>query len=166
MNATDAFLRQLDDTWSHRWESLCSALDGVTEEEAAWQAPSYADEEREDGWPAPGTIAWQAAHVAHCKRYYTELVAQRGDAPGRPPLPERSACTSFAAIRAELESAHAAQRAGIAALSEADYGLRCGNGMPLSEFLAMAIRHDAWHAAQIVVVRRLFRTRHGSGPPA
>ena len=75
MTGIDTFLLQFDHAWGHDFESLAAALDGVTEEEAAWQAPAYAGAEREDGWPPPGSIHWQVAHVAHCKRYYTDLIA-------------------------------------------------------------------------------------------
>jgi len=160
MKAKDAFLRQLDDAWAHKWESLSAVLEGVTEEEANWQAPCYASEEREEGWPAPGTVRWQVAHVAHCKRYYTKFVR----APGvleRPQADARVPPATFAAEVAALKEAHAAQRAALDALDDGDLAKPVGNGMPMDEFLAMAIRHDAWHGAQIAVARRLFR-HHGA----
>ena len=153
-----SFLRMFDDGWGHPFESFVEALEGVTAEEAAWQAPCYAGEEREEGWPPPGTIAWQVAHVAHCKRYYTKLIRERAK-PGRPDADPRPPCADFAAERAELEAAHREQRDAIAAITDADLQDKVGNGMTLDEFLAMAIRHDIWHAAQIAVARRLFRTR-------
>ena len=160
MKAVDAFLRQLDDAWSHKWESLNAVLEGVTDAEAEWQAPCYAAEEREDGWPAPGTVRWQVAHVAHCKRYYTKFIR----APGvteRPEADPRVLPRDFAAEMAALRETHAAQRGALAALSDADLGKPVGNGMGMAEFLAMAIRHDTWHAAQIAVARRLYRASGG-----
>jgi uncharacterized damage-inducible protein DinB len=32
--------------------------------------------------------------------------------------------------------------------------------MTVAEFLLMVIRHEAWHAGQIVVIRRLHRWSH------
>ena len=63
VTGVETYLRQLDDAWEHKWESLRAVLDGVSEEEAAWQPPCYAAEEREEGWPPPGTIRWQVAHI-------------------------------------------------------------------------------------------------------
>ena len=37
---------------------------GVSEDEAFWPAPAYRAEAPEAGWPNPGTIAWQVAHLA------------------------------------------------------------------------------------------------------
>ena len=152
-----AYLRIFDDAWSHDWESMGAVLDGVTEEEARYQAPCYAGEEPEKDWPAPGSIWWQVAHVRHCKAYYTVLIEQRGAEPERPPVPPFAPSPDFAAARRALEDAHAAQRVAIAALTDADLALKVGNGMVLPEFLAMAIRHDTWHAGQIAVARRLWR---------
>ena len=85
---------------------LCE-VDGVTEEEAAWQAACYAADDREEGWPAPGTVAWQAAHVAHCKRYYTRILERVGEAD--PPEAEPwTPLATYAEIRAAL-AAHTNQ---------------------------------------------------------
>ena len=158
MNAVAVYLRQLDDAWAHRWESLTAVLEGVTEKEADWQAPAYAAEDREEGWPAPGTVRWQVAHIAHCKRYYTKFIRAPGVSE-RPPAEPRTPLATFAAEVGALEEAHAAQRTALAALRDADLEEPVGNGMPMAEFLAMAIRHDAWHGAQIAVARRLYRHR-------
>lgn len=158
MRAADLLLLAFDHAWGHRWESLSEVLKGLTPEEAAWQAPAYAGAEHEAGWPRPGTIHWQVAHVAHCKRHYTEFLTQR-DRSGRPPAPPRPPDLDWAAERAGLEAAHAAQRIAIAGLSDADLGAQVGNAMSVAEFVAMCTRHDVWHAAQIAVARRLYRTR-------
>ncbi len=157
MSAVEAFLRQLDDGWAHKWESLTEATRDVTEEEAFFQAACYADDEREEGWPPPGSIAWQVAHVAHCKRYYTLLICERGRSVERPESGPFTPRDSFAAYLAELEAAHLEQRAAIAEVRPDELSLLAGNSMPMDEFLAMAIRHDVWHAAQIAVGRRLYR---------
>ena len=158
MTGVEAFLKQLDHAWKHKWESLEAALHDVTEEEATWQARCYRKVEREEGWPPPGTIRWQVAHIAHCKRHYTDFIKAPGSSE-RPPVPERKPTATFAEDRVELAEAHGAQRDAIASLSDSDLELPVGNGMPLGEFLAMAIRHDTWHAAQITVARRLWRAR-------
>jgi hypothetical protein len=154
----DVLLLAFDHAWEHKWESLQGALRGVGPEEAAWQAPAYATAEREDGWPLPGSMAWQVAHLAHCTRYYTALILQRGR-PGEPATPPRPPHQGFEEEVAGLRAAHAAQRAAIAALSDADLELRVGNGMGLVEFVTTCTRHDVWHAAQIAVARRLYRER-------
>jgi len=158
MGAIDAYLRQFDDAWEHKWESLRSVLEGVGEAEAAWQAPCYRAEEHEEGWPPPGSVQWQVAHLAHCKRYYTKLIRARGQE-GRPPVPEREDADGVAGELAALEAVHRAQRAEIEALREEDLDRKVGTGMPLDEFLAMIVRHDIWHASQIAVARRLWRER-------
>lgn len=158
MSEIDAYLNQLDEAWSHPFESMSSALDGVTDDEAFWQAPCYADEEREEGWPPPGTIAWQIAHVAHCKRHYTDYFRRAGETE-RPPVEPWTPVETLAELRAALVAAHTEQRAAIASLGDAGLDLTAGNDMPFREFLAMCIRHDSWHASQIAVARRLYRTR-------
>jgi uncharacterized damage-inducible protein DinB len=158
MTAAAVHLRHLDDAWSHRWEGLREALAGMTEEEASWQAPCYAAEPREEGWPPPGTIAWQIAHVAHCKRYYAAMLHRLG-ATERPPEVPWSPPATLAGLLGALEAAHGAERDAVAALTDADLPRRAPNGMTASEFVAMCVRHATWHAAQIAVARRLFRTR-------
>ena len=158
MTAVDQILRAFDDAWAHRWESLGSVCDDVSDEAAYWQAPCYAADEAESGWPPPGTIAWQVAHVAHCKRHYAAMVRSRKDAEP-PPVVPRTPVSGYAAERKALEAAHTEQREAIAAVTDAELDdMACGK-MVLAEFLAMTIRHDTWHAAQIAVARRLFRTR-------
>jgi len=158
MSAIETLLRGLDDAWAHKWESLTGTLAGVAEEEAAWQAPCYAAEEPEAGWPLPGTTLWQVAHLAHCKRYYAAVVRSRGREKRPEPAP-RAPLTSLGEERAALEAAHREERAAIQACRDDEMGTSVGGGMTLGEFLAMAIRHDTWHASQIAIARRLWRTR-------
>lgn len=158
MSATAAHLRHLDDAWSHRWEGLGPTLDGVTEEEAAWQAPCYAAEPREDGWPPPGTIAWQVAHVAHCKSYYAAMLRRVGGTE-RPPVTPWTHVGTFDGLRRVLDAARVEERDAVASLADGDLGRPVPNGMTAAEFVAMCVRHTTWHAAQIAVARRLYRTR-------
>jgi hypothetical protein len=155
MRLIDVFLRQFDNAWHHRWESLEPLLDGLTEEEALWQAPCYASEP--SGRPSPGSIHWHLDHLARCKREYAAMLRRdSGPAHGPPaPLPE---------TLARLRDAHRAQREAIAALGDADLERPAEGGMSVAEFLASTIRHDTWHAAQIAVARRLWRTRADTGP--
>lgn len=158
VRAVDALLLAFDHAWEHRWESLSTALDGVGPEEAGWQSPAYAEVEPEAGWPLPGTIHWQVAHVAHCKRHYADCLLQRERA-GRPPEPPFVPGRGWDGTLAELRAAHARQREAIAALADAELDTRVGNAMSVAEFVAMTTRHDAWHASQIALARRLYRTR-------
>ena len=157
MQALDVHLAALDDAWSHEWESLSTVLEGVGEEEARRQAPAYAAQALEEGWPPEGTILWHVAHLAHCKRYYAGIVRARAQATA-PESEPRVALPDFGAERAALEAAHAEQRAAYASIGDDDLTLEACGKMPLGEFLSMTIRHDAWHAAQIAVLRRLHRT--------
>jgi len=68
---------------------------------------------------------------------------------------------TFAEVLAALEAAHADERAAVASLGEDDLARTVPNGMTAAEFVAMCVRHTTWHAAQIAVARRLFRTRGG-----
>ena len=161
MSARDAItslLAQFDDTWNYKWESLMDILEGVDEAEAQWQASCYADAEEEDGWPAKGSIAWQVAHLAHCKLHYTAYLRERG-ANERPTPPTYEPAADFAALRARLAQTHADQRAAMTTIANNELSLPMANGMDLAEFLRMTIRHDAWHGAQIAVARRLYRAR-------
>ena len=71
---------------------------------------------------------------------------------------------SFPETWKRLEEIHAARRERVASLSDADLELSVRNGMNVDEYLTSTIRHDIWHAAQIAVARRLWRTR--AAPPA
>ena len=151
MNPIEVVLLQFDGAWSHDWESLRSALEGLSEEEANWQAPCYRSETAAGGWPLPGSVRWQVAHVAHYKREYAARLGSDPEA-GSPDLPHRPSM-SFAEDLAELHAAHAAQRTAIERLDP-------GALTPaVAEFLSNTIRHDSWHAGQIAIARRLYRER-------
>ncbi len=154
--AITAHLCHFDGVWSHAFESLASALTGLDDADAFRQPSAYAGEPDDAGWPAPGSIAWQVAHLADCKHRYVDYLRNIGGAE-RPPIREWTPAATFPALRAQLVAEHNEQRAAIAALTPADLASTVGNGMGTAEFIAMATRHDAWHAAQIVVARRLLR---------
>ncbi|MDH3592113.1 MAG: DinB family protein [Planctomycetota bacterium] len=157
MRAVDVFLRQFDEAWEHDWESLQPQLAGLTEEEASWQAPCYADAAREPGWPLPGSIHWHVAHLVHYRREYTARIRGQEE-----PSDSASPAATFEESMRQLVAIHRAQRAAIAALSDDDLTRDAGNGIPLDEYLTSTIRHDIWHAGQIAVARRLARNRSDS----
>ncbi|MDF1701649.1 MAG: DinB family protein [Planctomycetota bacterium] len=158
LNVIDAILRQLDDAWGHKWESVRAVLAAGDEGEAAWQPPAHAQETPKPGWPPPGSIRWHVAHLAACKQSYARRIQMRGHPPSEEETPFAPG-RSLAADLAALDGAHRHLRAAIAALAPADLADPVEPGMPLAEFLAMAIRHDTWHAGQMALVRRLYRTR-------
>lgn len=163
MRAVDAFLRQMDDSWQHEWESLLPTLQGVTEEEAAWQAPCYRDETAASETPRAGTIHWHIAHLANCKHHYAACLRHRGKE-GPTPVEPHEPKASFAESLEQLKQIQRAQREVIAALADEDLDSTVENGMSVAEYLTSTIRHDTWHAAQIVVARRLWRTRSCDEP--
>lgn len=123
----------------------------------------YRHEPVKSGWPRPGTIHWHVAHLEACKREYTAAMLSQGPGgQGEAAAP----ATTFAEAVERLARAHAAQREVIRSLSEGDLTRLVQDGMRLDEFLASTIRHDTWHAAQIAVVRRLWRTREGQAGPS
>lgn len=151
-----AVLRHFDDATDHPFESLTYAVEGLTEADAFRQPAAYAAEEQEDGWPRPGTIAWQLAHLTHCKRHYTDCL--RALDTDEPPAPRPWEPTdSLTELRSRLAAAHAEQRAAIAALTDADLARDATSSMSVAEFISMFTRHDIWHASQIAVARRLLR---------
>lgn len=155
MDAVRALVAALDDAWSHRWESLQAALADLGEAEADHQPAAWRNEPREDGWPAPGTVRWQIAHLAYYKRYYADIAKGRGEPVAEPR--ERVPLPTLADELAALAAAHAEEREAFAALLPADLDLAAGGDMSMREFLAMAIRHDSWHASQIALLRRMAR---------
>jgi len=160
MSQVLCLLRMFDDTWSHQCESLRSVLQGVTSEESVWQSPAYTAESLVHGLPAPGTICWQVAHLEHCARHYSEILRKRPivvepttPPPGVAELPE---------LIKRLESARRFLREEIQRLNEVDLEAPCTREMNVGEFVRMVIRHEAWHAGQLAVNRRLYRQRSGS----
>lgn len=144
MDAVELLLKGIDDAWAHPWESLTGALKGLARAEARWQPPAYRREKRKKGWPPPGSIHWHLTHLAACTREYTERLRERPrDVPWKPlkdPLAEIP----------RLRRIHAAYRREVAQLGP--------QGLDAARLHA-DLRHDVWHAAQIRLVRRLWRAR-------
>jgi hypothetical protein len=153
-------LRAFDDAWSHRLESLTAAIRGVTEAEAAHQAAAYSQDRGFPGMPPPGTILWQIAHLEHSARHYHHLLVNRPVS--MQPQTTAPAAADLEGLLAALASSRTAFRRSIAGLEDANLDEPCFEDMNVENFLRMAIRHDTWHAAQIVIARRLYRTRHAS----
>lgn len=159
MGAIESLLFQFDANLGHPWEALESVLKGVTDEEARWLAPCYAGEETEEDGSQPGTIFWHMDHISGCNRLYAAVLQQRPAAEVEEPRPLPPSATFAHALEA-LRASHAALRAEVAKLKEPDLQGPCGHGCRnVAEFLAACLRHEIWHAAQIALVRRLYRTR-------
>ena len=124
MDAIGLFLLQFDAAWEHEWESLTSVLSGVGDDEANWQAPCYRDTPATDDWPARGTIRWQVAHIAHCKREYAARLRSAEKEGPSPNLPHRPT-GNYEEDLHELRQAHADQRAAIARLGADCYFADC-----------------------------------------
>jgi hypothetical protein len=146
-----------DDTWSHKCESLRSVLQGITSKESSLQDPAYASEPRIAGLPEPGTICWQLAHLEHCARHYTQILRDRPVA--HEPLTPPPGTANLPELIRRLEEARGLLREEIERLREVELDAPCVRGMSVAEFVRIAIRHEAWHAGQLVIVRRLYRQR-------
>jgi hypothetical protein len=155
MSAKDELLRMFDDAWGHPDESLLTALDKLTVDEAQWQHAAYAAERAFPSMPPPGTVLWQIAHLEHSARHYAELIRQRplSEEPITPP----PSTHILEDLLTALHQAHAHFREVIAELAENDVNQPCARGMNVAEFIRMAVRHSTWHASQIATVRRLYR---------
>lgn len=156
MTRKEEILAAYDDVLSHPWESLDSALKDVTGEQAEYQHAAYIDEPDELHYPKAGTILWHLVHLAHCYRHYAPAIKER---PIRPPEPEAPEANTLEEAINNLLSYRKQLRDVIEATSDDGFEEKMGNGKTVAEFLRSVIRHDAWHAAQIVVVRRLYKTR-------
>ena len=160
MSQVLCLLQMFDDNWSHQCESLRSILQGVTSEESLWQGPAYAAEPFVQGLPEPGTIRWQVAHLEHCARHYTEILRKRPIA--REPATPPPGIAELPELINRLECARRLLREEIQRLSEVDLDGPCAREMGVAEFVRLVIRHEAWHAGQLAVIRRLYRQRNRS----
>src|SRR5690606_38368839 len=104
----------------------------------------------------PGTIRWHVAHLAHYNRYYARVLLMRNEPGTVEPLP-RVALGRHEDDVVALKATHDALRATIATLSDADLASTLPSGQVIGAFLRAIIRHNAWHAGQIAMMRRLIR---------
>jgi uncharacterized damage-inducible protein DinB len=102
---------------------------------------------------------WQIAHLEHSARHYNYLLLNRplSTQPQTPP-PE---ATNLEALLHALDESRTAFRRSIAELSDACLDEPCFDTMNVAEFLRMAIRHETWHAGQMIIARRLYRGSRG-----
>lgn len=157
MSRTSVLAQGFHDAWSHKWESFTPVIEGLTQAEAEWQHPSYADVAPDVGWPVNGTILWHIVHLIHCQERYSRVIRQWGKS-----VEARTA--DFETLKLEpllerLESAHRDLLSCIESVQDAAL-LTETSGMTLQEFVLMCTRHDSWHAAQIAMVRRLYKHAH------
>jgi hypothetical protein len=157
MDALASVITALDDAHDHRWESMESALRGTGDDEAAWQPEAFREEPPEPGWPHAGTILWHVNHVANCASHYADCIEQRPivdvESPPWNPL------STFASALTALRSSHVRLRSIISRLPPTAMSEPIRGDIPLDRFVAMAIRHVVWHAAQVALVRRFWRKR-------
>lgn len=156
MTQKDELLAAYDDVGNHPWESLAMALKPVTEEEAWFQHPAYSDVEQEEGHPPSGTILWHLVHLAHCYIWYKAAIEQRPNKPNEVQPPHAS---SLAEAIQNLQHHRAALRDTIAAVDEKQLEEPLYYGKPILALVRSTVRHDAWHASQIVMARRLYLMR-------
>ncbi len=155
MSAKDELLRMFDDAWRLPEESVSTALNTLTADEAQWQHAAYAGERAFPSMPPPGTVLWQIAHLEHSARHYAEIIRLRPMSED-PTTATPSTCVLEDLLSA-LDQAHTHLREVIVGLADNDLDTPCARGMNVAEFIRMAVRHCTWHAGQIVTVRRLYR---------
>ena len=161
MSEVSQLLAACDEAFGHAWDSVLSALKGVSAEEAAFQHASYRRVAADANMPPSGTILWQMAHLSLCKQNYARILQQGAGLKALEILaPKRH---TAAILLHELRGAHARLHTTIAALADKDLALELpqSSGYPgrIDAFIRTITRHDAWHGGQIAVARRLWRQR-------
>lgn len=163
MTRKEELFASYDAVGNRKWESLESALKDLTEEEALFQHPCYAKEEIDPAEPLPGSVMWHLVHLPHCYRHYVDIIRERPAQPADPPAPQPTSVIKAIQI---LQQERAELRATIAKLSEAELDEKLYYDETVTDLVRGTIRHDAWHGGQIVMARRLFRTRNSIQSPA
>lgn len=157
MTRKSEILAAFDDAWSdEKCESLTLALDGVTEEQAAYQHPIYSEVEPKQGYPSSGTILWHVVHLAHCCRSYASTIERRPEAPEECSPPPAD---SLARAILNLKRYRDALRTTIVSVPDDQLDDKVFDYDSIAQLVRMSVRHDAWHAAQIAVVKRMYRMR-------
>lgn len=152
--SVETHICHLGDAWDHEWESIQSSLEGVTEEEARWQAPCYSDEPPTKGGLLAGTIHWHVWHLSCCKLEYASIY--RDSTAG---VSQLEPLGTFGAERQRLKEMQRAQSQALSTVTEDGLERSVDNGPTVGELVTGHVRHDAWHGGQIALIRRLYRVR-------
>ena len=155
MKNIEQLIRLLNDSIYHRDESVFSALEGVKKNESAWQHPAYSEEVHRQGMPTPGTIGWHVAHLVHSCEHYAAMIREmpvQNEPETRPP-----GVHEITELISTLRKAHEQLIRAVSGIPDSELSGDCARGMTLDEFLRMIIRHNAWHADQIRLLRRLWQ---------
>ena len=156
MTRKDELLAAYDDACSYSWESLESVLNGIGDEEAAFRHPIYSDTETEEHHPPSGTILWHLVHLADCYGWYKAVIEAR---PVRPEDTVGPEAYTLREAKENLLTWRAALRETIVNVPDDQLDEPIHSGKTVASLTRMSIRHDAWHASQIAVARRLYRHR-------
>lgn len=159
MSEISQLLAACDENFGHMFDSVLSALKGVSANEAAFQHPCYALVPADASMPPAGSILWQMAHLCVCKQMYASILQQSLGLPVPQTIePKRH---TAAILLHELRLAHARLRNTLAALRDEDLAreLPESTGYPgrVDAFIRTINRHDAWHGGQIALARRLYK---------
>ena len=154
MTVKEELLAAFDDAWSHRWESFEANLKNLTDDEAAYQSPTYSNESRDLREPPNGTILWHLIHVGQCYLHYSGMISER---PVRPPEPEPPQVNTVSEAIESLKQIRSEFRSIVAMLGEEQLSEKVANGDTVQEFIRTCIRHEVWHIAQMAMARRLYR---------
>jgi len=157
MTRKSEILASFDDAWGDPiCESLTLALTGVTEASAVYQHPIYSDTKQEEDDPPAGTILWHLVHLAHCYGSYASTIARRPEAAEdtSPPI-ARSLAEAISNLKRDREGL----RNAIAAVPESQLDDKVTDYDSVAQLVRMIVRHDAWHASQIAVMKRMYRMR-------
>lgn len=153
VSAVDLLVLQKDNTWElEEWiVPLSTALAGVTGEQAAW-AP-----------PGGGNTIWQT--VNHINYYNARILSRlKGIDPGTAVETNEETFAgvggsqeeaAWAVVQSETKRIQLELREVIASLSESDLEAPYANSNEsVGRQLARWLLHDAYHAGQIVLIRR------------
>jgi len=146
-------LQQLEDAWEKsEWHGFKRSLEGITEQEAAWQPPHY-----KHPWDFPGSITFIVFHVGG------DDLCEINQAFGDRTLTWEALEAKFKASGGNLaaalkiaEEGHAAIQKTLEKMSDADLAQKLTIGKrewQADEFFMMLIEHHLYHAGQINYIR-------------
>jgi|GEM_PF-1990895 len=159
MSEIAQLLATCDENFAATYDSVLSALKGVTASESAFQHPCYAMVPADANMPPAGTILWQMAHLSVCKQMYARVLQENLGLQVPETIEPRK--HTAAILLHELRIAHSRLRSTIAALRDEDLSRQLpestGYAGRVDAFIRTINRHDSWHAGQIALARRLFK---------